>query len=221
MSSSVAHVLRFYFERAVLPFPDLTALAVPLAFATVALELGISIGVWFSRLRPIVFGVAGPLHLGMLTVAFSGNDLLGVVLFAGMMFALLTTFLYVPQRGRTVVWDDTCSFCRRWVWSFQRLDGYHALRFIGASDTAAYRHTSIAPRAAIEAMQLVEPDGTVRSGFDAVRGIIAVLPGGFLIAPWMALPGVRHLGRWAYHQVALRRTCAYTAVGAPVPTPEG
>jgi hypothetical protein len=96
----------------------------------------------------------------------------------------------------------------------RRLDAFHAFRFVGSSAPAAYDGTGVTPEAASQAIQLVEPDGTVHAGFAALGLIVAVLPGGMLIAPYMALPGVRALGEHAYQRVAARRTCAYEAPAA-------
>jgi predicted DCC family thiol-disulfide oxidoreductase YuxK len=202
-------VLGYYFERALMPMELPVASLVTVAIATVALEVFIAGAVWLGRLRPVAFGLVLPLHFGMLFVAGDALQFFEIVLFAAIMTTLLTAFLHLPERGRLVVWDDSCTFCRRWVALFRRADAFGALRFAGASDPAGYAGTGVTPEALTTAMHLVEPDGTVRSGFDAVRGIVAVLPFGFLVAPWMALPGARHLGTWGYRRVALRRTCAY------------
>ena len=122
--------------------------------------------------------------------------------------------LLVDRRARTVVWDDSCSFCRRWVALFRRLDALGALHFVGSSRPEAFAGTGVTREAADEAMQLVEPDGKVRSGFDAVRGIVAVLPFGYLVAPVMALPGIRQSGHYLYRKVAASRTCAYEVAGS-------
>ena len=117
--------------------------------------------------------------------------------------------LLVDRRARLVVWDDSCSFCRRWVSLFRRLDALGALHFVGSSRPEAFAGTGVTPEAADEAMQLVEPDGIVRSGFDAVRAIVAVLPFGYLVAPPMGWPGIRQAGHYLYRRVAASRTCAY------------
>lgn len=202
-------VLGHYFEQAVLPTPAPEALFGALAIATVVAELFIAVALWSRRLRPVAFAVAGPLHLGMLFATTTVLQLYAVALFAALMYVLFAAFLDVPAKGHLVVWDDSCSFCRRWVAGFRRLDAFGTLDIVGASSPEAYEHTGVTPLAAASAMQLVEPDGTVRSGYDAVWGIIAVLPGGYLLAPWLRLPGIRTIGRASYTRVAARRTCAY------------
>lgn len=202
-------VLQHHFEQAVIVVPGIAAAAVPLAFATIALELFMGLGVWSRRLRPLVIGVVLPLHLGMFSVAPTPNDVLGVGVFAVLMFVLFSAFLELPERGRLVVWDGDCSSCRTWIAAFRRLDRYGALRFVSASDPAAYDGTGVTPAEAARALQLVEPDGRVRRGFEAVGGVLEVLPGGMLLAPYFRLPGVQHVGIRAYEQVAQRRVCSY------------
>jgi predicted DCC family thiol-disulfide oxidoreductase YuxK len=152
--------------------------------------------------------VALPLHVAMLLVAYNGIELYGIALFAVLTFTLLSAWVDVAPGARLVVWDDTCSFCKRFTGVVQRVDAWGGLRWQGSSAPAAYAGTGITAEAALHAIQVVEPDGRVRSGFDAVTGILAVLPGGFLIAPWLALPPVARLGEKAYGHVAARRTCA-------------
>jgi predicted DCC family thiol-disulfide oxidoreductase YuxK len=209
--------LASWVEQSMLPLeaPAAGAIFVVLALATITTEVFVGVAVWSRRLRPVAFALVLPLHLGMLIVATSWFQLVGIGIFAVLMFILLTAFLDLPERGRLVVWDDSCSFCRRWVAWFRRLDAFGAFRFVGASSAEAYAGTGVTPAAAAEAMQLVEPDGRVLSGYDAVRGIIAVLPGGFLLAPWMAFPGVPRVGRARYRRVAARRTCSYVPSSVP------
>ena len=188
-----------------------TAVVVPMAYSVVIVELGMALLVWSKRTRPLVFGVALPLHIAMLLVAYNGIELYGIVLFAILTFALLSAWVDAAPRARLVVWDDTCSFCRRGVRIGRWLDVWGAIRWVGSSSPAAYNRTGVTPEAAAFAMQLVEPDGRVRSGYHAVRGILEVVPGGFLLAPWMALPPVARVGEVIYRRIAERRTCAVDA----------
>jgi predicted DCC family thiol-disulfide oxidoreductase YuxK len=185
-----------------------TALVTPMAYVVVLTEASLSLMVWSKRLRTVAFAVVLPLHTGMLLVAYNWLELYGIVLFATLTFVLLSAFVEVEERSRLVVWDDSCSFCKRWVSAFQKLDAWHALRFTGAGAPASYAGTGITPDAAAHAIQVLAPDGRVHAGFDAVKEIVAVLPGGFLVAPWMALPPIARAGEAAYRRVAARRTCA-------------
>ena len=130
------------------------------------------------------------------------------ILMLGLGVLALPTLLG-DRRARTVVWDDSCSFCRRWVSVFHRLDAFRALNFLGSSQPEVLASTGISREAADEAMQLIEPDGVVKSGFEAVRAIVGVLPFGYLVSPVMGLPGIRQSGHYLYRRVAASRTCAY------------
>jgi predicted DCC family thiol-disulfide oxidoreductase YuxK len=115
---------------------------------------------------------------------------------------------------RLVVWDDSCSFCKRWVSLVSRADVLHALRFIGSSSPEAYDGTGVTPQAAGQAVQVVLPDGSIRAGFSGVQSILEVIPLVCLIAPYLSLPIVRSLGDRAYRHVAARRSCAYVTAPA-------
>jgi predicted DCC family thiol-disulfide oxidoreductase YuxK len=216
-------VLRHCFERTTGPLAPLaglfrdSALVVPMAFAVVGLEISLAVLVWSRRLRPLAFALLLPLQMGMLLVGLDSIDVYGIALFGMLMLALVMSFLDVPEEGRLVVWDDRCRFCRRWVSAARRFDVFHALRFVGSSSPEAYEGTGVTPQAAREAMQVVEPDGTVRSGFSALRSILSVLPPWFLVAPYLSLPMVRGLGSWLYRRAAAKRSCTYE--GSPLPSP--
>ena len=185
-----------------------TAIVQPMAYSVVIVEVGMALLVWSRRTRALVFGMAIPLHVCMLLVPWNTLEFIGVALFAVLTFTLLSAWVDAAPRARLVVWDDSCSFCKRCVSIGQRLDVWGAVRWVGSSSPAAYDGTGVTPDAAAFALQLVEPDGRVRSGYDAVRGVLEVVLGGFLIAPWMALPPVARIGERVYRHVAESRTCA-------------
>jgi predicted DCC family thiol-disulfide oxidoreductase YuxK len=200
-------VFTSHFERSVFALPASQVLTQPLAIAAAALELLLGIGLWVRRIRPALFALMVPLHVGMLSVAVSPSRVFEIALFALLMFILVQAFSSRALERRVVVWDDQCSFCRTWTRWFRRLDVFHALEFIGSSSPRAFESTGVTREAAAMAMQLVAPDGQVKSGYAAVCGIVAVLPFGYLVSPWMRLPGVRELGDRSYKRVAARRAC--------------
>lgn len=204
-------VLAGYFDGALLPAPIPDAVVPGLALLAIAVEGYIAAAVWLPRLRASAFGLVIPLHAGMLFVATDWVQLGGIVIFAGVMATLLSSFAAPAEGSRLVIWDDSCSFCRRWIAFFRRADAFGALRFVGASDMGAYASNGVSPEAALEAMHVRSQDGEVVRGFAAVRAIVEVLPFGFLVAPYLGLPGVRTVGERAYRRVAARRTCAYMA----------
>jgi predicted DCC family thiol-disulfide oxidoreductase YuxK len=184
--------LQTFFERSVLSdLPGLLAISAGLAVLVVAIELIIGLGVWLPALRPRVLALMLPLHAGMTLAAYQPIDVFGIVVFAMLMMTLAASF--VDVREHVVIFDGDCSFCRRWIAAFRRLDAFGALSFQPATE--------------LEAMRLSAPNGKAHSGFDAVAGVLAVLPGGYLVAPYLRLPGVRNLGHRAYRYVAAHRSC--------------
>lgn len=180
----------------------------PFSLATAA-EVFVGLGVWSRRLRAFAFAAVLPLHASVLTMAAGRSDLAWLVPFSLLAFVLSASFLDLPELGRVVVWDDGCSFCGRWISVIRRLDVFGAMRFVGLSQPDTYVALGVQQEEAMGALQLVEPGGTIRSGFDAVRGVVSVLPGGWFIAPYLALPGIPFIGGRIYRRVAARRTCAY------------
>lgn len=201
--------LQHQFENALISLPDPGALLPLMSYGTIMVELFLALAVWSPRLRRFAFGIALPLHLAMLTISTNADDLIGITLFSLLMFTLLIAFVEAPERGRVVVWDDQCSFCRRWVEVVRRVDALAALRFVGLSHSEEYLPLGVSPERADRAIQLVEPDGRIREGYDAVRGIVSVIPGGHLVAPLMGLPGLPAIGDRVYRRVAARRSCRY------------
>lgn len=199
-------------QEAVVP-PDLEPFAyVPLfmgiAVGVVVLELFIAVGLWFDRVRPAVFGIGLALHTGMILILSDRFRFAGrLMVFALLALSCYLLFIKAPPRARVVVWDDSCSFCSTWVRWFKRLDWLGAFRFVGLNDVEEYRHLGVTPESAAEAVQLVELDGRIYGGFEAVRRVLQVLPLSFLWAPYLGLPPVRALGDRAYRAVAARRTC--------------
>jgi predicted DCC family thiol-disulfide oxidoreductase YuxK len=80
----------------------------------------------------------------------------------------------------TVVWDDGCSFCSRYVRILRTLDIHHHLQYQGSADAAALARLGVSQESADREMKLVEPCGRVSGGYDAVVRIVRYLPLGWL-----------------------------------------
>jgi predicted DCC family thiol-disulfide oxidoreductase YuxK len=187
------------------------AILVPLSMATILVELYLAFGAWFPRARAAVLAVAGPLHVAMLILLpLNLGGFLALLVFGSLQVSILL-FLFAPEDRLLVVWDDRCSFCSRWVAGFRRLDWLGRIELQPVSRPAAYAASGISHDAALEALQLRAPDGSINGGFEAVRKIAYVLPATMLFAPWLSLKPVRALGATAYRRVARRRQCATLA----------
>ena len=109
--------------------------------------------------------------------------------------------------GRAVIlFDGVCDLCHSGVAWIRARDQAGVFEFVPfQAPEVARRWPGLAPAALAGALHLVEPDGAVRVGADALPGILARLPGWGVAARLLALPGVRAVARPAYAFVARRR----------------
>jgi predicted DCC family thiol-disulfide oxidoreductase YuxK len=173
-----------------------------LSVITILLELALAVGLWIPRWRRSVMTLGLMLHLGIL---FWMTLPLQLTAFALVMWSGYLAFLAPARGSTTVVWDDSCDFCRGWVTWFRRLDWLGALRFVPLSGLPQ-PGIGVRPDDAAAAMHAVN-DASTTSGFRAVIQILGVLPISFLWAPLLEIPPIRAVGDRAYRAVALRRTC--------------
>ncbi len=107
----------------------------------------------------------------------------------------------------TVIYDGLCLLCRRSGALLRRLDWLHRLEFIDLHDhrLVESRFPDLDRSRWNEEMHIIFADGRVRSGFDAVRALLWLLPPAVPIAPLLYIPGARRVGGRAYRHVAERR----------------
>src|SRR5262245_24427071 len=88
------------------------------------------------------------------------------------------------RRGSvTVLYDDDCGFCRWSADRVRRLDGRGALAFAPIQGSVgAQLLRAVPPELRLASMHAVTPDGRVWSGGEAVREILAELPGGAVLS---------------------------------------
>lgn len=103
-----------------------------------------------------------------------------------------------------LIFDGDCGFCRKWIAYWRTLTGdrvdYASYQEVGS------RFPDIPTPRFEEAVQLVEPDGTVRSGASAVFRALAVRPGlRWLNWLYERAPGVAAVADAAYGVVARNR----------------
>lgn len=115
------------------------------------------------------------------------------------------TVRQAPPDKPLLIFDGDCGFCRRWIARWQKATGDRV-------DFAAYQEVEARfpeiPRADFaQAVQLIEPDGRVQSGADAVFRIFDFAPKGAPLLRFLRqLPGVMPIARAAYRIVAANRT---------------
>ncbi len=110
-----------------------------------------------------------------------------------------------PPAGPLLIFDGDCGFCRFWVERWFAWTGGH-FRF-EPFQTAAEKFPDI-PRERFEkAVQLLEPNGAVYGGADAVFRLLQFVRGfGWLAIFFEGLPGFMPLARAVYAWIARHRT---------------
>lgn len=110
-----------------------------------------------------------------------------------------------PPGQPCVLYDGECRFCRRWAGQWQR--DFAGRLDVAPSQEAHPRFPEIPATAYDEALQLVEPDGTVYSGAEAALRAIAHGRGrrGLLLWFYRTGPLAAGLLEFAYRIVARNR----------------
>lgn len=110
----------------------------------------------------------------------------------------------------TVLYDRDCASCAWTMRQLRSLDRRRHLEWVPLqlASTRPDRPdlAAVAQGHSLErAIHVVLPDGGVRAGGRAMLEILAVMPGGWLLRPWMRLPGVASLSEVVYRRIAAHR----------------
>lgn len=108
-----------------------------------------------------------------------------------------------PTARATVIYDGDCGFCQRNVDRWQRQHG-ERVEFI-PSQMLGERFPDVPRGRFDETVFLVEPDGTIRQGADAVYSLGARAGRGGLAWMYRKVPGFAALSEWGYRLVARHR----------------
>ncbi len=102
----------------------------------------------------------------------------------------------------TLIYDERCAFCRRWVERLKHWDRHDAIAMLPLQDDRASALAGRSPAELQLAVHLVRPDGAVFSGAAAVREVGRYLPGGRWVRLALTIPGVLPLAERAYAWIA-------------------
>ena len=169
----------------------------PLAVATVFVELFLAIFLWTPGLRPAAFVLGLGFHVSIVLLM---PDTWELLVFTLEMLALYPLFL--SRDNLVVVWDSDCGSCAEWIRRFQRFDVLRVVEPV-VKDAAP---SGIDPEDVERSLHLVHMGQTTR-GFAAVTRILEHLVPTLWIAPILRLPGLKGLGERWYRWQAARRTC--------------
>ncbi len=106
-----------------------------------------------------------------------------------------------------MVYDGDCNFCSLWVSRWRHTTGDH-LDYLPFQDPSVAARFPEVPRGQFEsAVQLVEPDGSVYGGAEAVFRALAWNPRGSWLLDWYEHSlAFAHGSEWVYRLVARHRT---------------
>jgi|CXWL01.1.fsa_nt_gi predicted DCC family thiol-disulfide oxidoreductase YuxK len=107
------------------------------------------------------------------------------------------------SRRPVMIFDGDCGFCRLWIERWRSATGERVDYKPYQSEAA--RHPEIARESFAEAVHLIEADGRVSRGAQAVLRALSYVPGAFWLKHVYRLPGFSVLAEAAYRFVAARR----------------
>lgn len=116
------------------------------------------------------------------------------------------------QQTNIMIYDAECRLCVSAKEIMGRWDAKRRLRFLPFQDPEAFSLVPDLPKiGCLNAMRVIDQEGRVSIGIDALRAILYLLPGGFIIASLFRLPGVYFVAENIYCWIARNR---YLLLGA-------
>lgn len=112
----------------------------------------------------------------------------------------------MARAAARLLYDGDCGFCVSAARRLSRLDptGRVELVDLRRADLAAL-DARLTPELCEGAVQLLEPDGRLSGGFDALKRLTALLPALWPAWPLLRLPGARWAGPRLYEALARLR----------------
>ena len=169
---------------------DHPALWTACAIATIVLEFAFVVGLWLPATRAWMIALGTVFHVG---IVFSFGFISSYMGFTIEFISIYLLYLQPKPGSLRVVWDEHCSFCRRWVNAFSFLDWFGVLKLEGSSDAG---------------VEILAFSGNQKlGGFRAIREILSVLPVTLYFEPWLRIWPLPWFGDKVYKYVAARRHC--------------
>ncbi|MBI1874835.1 MAG: lipase maturation factor family protein [Acidobacteria bacterium] len=116
-----------------------------------------------------------------------------------------------PPSSPLMIFDGDCGFCRRWIARWKELTG-GCVRYLPFQDPDIAAAFPELPRERFQqAVQLIEPDGWVFGGAEAVFRALAHVPEKrWLLSAYQHVPGVAPVAERTYRLIARHRPAAAT-----------
>ena len=110
-----------------------------------------------------------------------------------------------PPAKPVVIFDGDCNFCRMWIRRWQQTTGDRVDYLPAQAATVGEKFPELGREALEQAVHLVEPDGAVRRGADAVTRALAP-DQAWPLWIYQHVPGAAALLEFAYSLIARNRT---------------
>jgi predicted DCC family thiol-disulfide oxidoreductase YuxK len=181
-----------------------------LTHSSLLLELLYPVLIWVKFLRPLMLASALTLHLGIAVTNPGLTEFALAMLTANLAFVSGTWLRGLvtgpDQPAVSVLYDGACPRCRASVALILSADPDQVVRPIDLTTVDVRTiHAELTPENCMRSMHIVTRQGVVKSGFDAVRGLGALLPLFWLPAVIGKIPGIASAGRVVYNRLAATR----------------
>ncbi|HEX4263722.1 MAG TPA: lipase maturation factor family protein [Verrucomicrobiae bacterium] len=112
-----------------------------------------------------------------------------------------------PPEKPLLVYDGDCGFCKLWIHRWQCVTG-ERIDYLPSQDPQIAERFPEIPRAVFDSsVQLIEPDGSVHSGAEAIfQSLAHNRDFHWLLDIYQVFPLFAHFTEWAYRLVARHRT---------------
>jgi predicted DCC family thiol-disulfide oxidoreductase YuxK len=130
-----------------------------------------------------------------------------------------------PDAKIAVLFDGSCGLCQRTMAVIRRADLLQKVEILDAMNewpSIAARYPALDQDECLRIMHAVDSRGRVMTGFYAYRELCKAVPLGWLMLPFLYVPGVPTAGKIVYQRVAdgrFRTGCAVGERPALVPSP--
>jgi predicted DCC family thiol-disulfide oxidoreductase YuxK len=180
-----------------------------ISITSILIEAFLSFAFWIPKVKSIALAVGITFHTLMLIfLSEDQNVFLELVTFMLIMYFLMNFFWIADYQKVYIIWDDTCSFCAKFISILVKLNLNNVITFIGSSNKMQIENFNIPEMDLLNSIQLVNENNSVRvQGYDAIIYALKLNPITLSINPFMNFRPIRSIGKRVYRHVADRRSC--------------
>lgn len=175
----------------------------------VSLEVSYPFLVWNKRIRPWLLMAVVMMHLGI-DLALGLTEF-GLTMVAANLSFVSGAWLRSLVSGRVqplgrVLYDGYCPRCRTSMALLSAGDPDHVLEPVDLNSLdVAKLDPRLSREATLKAMHVVQSDGKVKAGYDAVMAVMGWIPLTWAFSLLRFVPGVSWIGRKVYDAIAASR----------------